>query len=83
MRARGADPEPLQFALAVHAARERLCSRTRRADESAAARSAVGVLPGRGGRHRRAPGEVAEVERLPFVRRISAGRSLLAAPTAR
>ena len=39
LRARGADPEPLQFALAVHAARERLLLSTRRAEEAGGRRS--------------------------------------------
>lgn len=55
LRALGADPEPLQFALAVHAARERLLLSTRRAEEaggrtqlpSSFFRLAVGALEGR------------------------------------
>ena len=74
LRARGADPEPLQFALAVHAARERLLLGTRRANESggraqlpsAFFRAAAGAIAGR-------RVQVAEVERLSFVRRIGAG----------
>ena len=55
LRARGADPEPLQFALAVAAARERLLLSTRRAEEpggrmqlpSSFFRAAAGALEGR------------------------------------
>ena len=75
LRARGADPEPLQFALAVHAARERLLLSTRRADEpggrlrlpSSFFRAAVSAMVG----HRV---KIDEVERQACVRRLRAGR---------
>ena len=74
LRAAGVDPEPLQFALAVNSARERLLLGTRRADQSGGRvqlpssffRAAAGVFAGR-------RVQVSEVERLPFVRRIGAG----------
>lgn len=75
LRARGADTEPLQFALAVHAARDRLLLSTRRADEpggrlrlpSSFFRAAVSAMAGRRVR-------IDEVERHPCVRRLRAGR---------
>lgn len=75
LRAQGPDPEPLQFALAVHAARERLHLSTRRAEESggraqipsAFFRLAVSVIAGRRVR-------VEEVADLDVVRRMPAGR---------
>jgi RecB family exonuclease len=75
LRARGADPEPLQFALAVGAARERLLLSTRRAEEaggrpqlpSSFFRAAAGALVGRRVR-------VDEIRRLDFVRYLPAGR---------
>jgi len=75
LRAQGADPEPLQFALAVHAAREALFLSTPRAEEpggrpqfpSSFFRLAAAALAGR----RIAVDETAE---LPFVRRLRAGR---------
>jgi RecB family exonuclease len=75
LRARGDDPEPLQFALAAHAAREPLLLSTRRAEEAggrpqlpssfflAAASAIVG---------RRA--SVDEIRALPSVRHVPAGR---------
>jgi RecB family exonuclease len=75
LRARGADPEPLQFALAVHAARERLFLSTRRAEEaggraqlpSSFFRAAAGALEGR-----RVAAD--EIGRLACVRHVPAGR---------
>ena len=75
LRAWGADPEPLQFALGVHAARERLLLSTRRAEEaggrvqlpSSFFRAAAAVLEGR-------RVMVAEVDSLPSVRHLPAGR---------
>jgi RecB family exonuclease len=75
LRARGADPEPLQFALAVSAARERLLLSTRRAEEaggrpqlpSSFFRAAAGALEGRRVR-------VDEIRRLGSVRYLPAGR---------
>ena len=75
LRAWGADPEPLQFALGVHAARERLLLSTRRAEEaggrvqlpSSFFRAAAAVLEGR-------RVMVAEVDNLPSVRHLPAGR---------
>jgi ATP-dependent helicase/DNAse subunit B len=75
LRARSADPEPLQFALAVNAARERLFLSTRRADEpggrmqlpSSFFRAAAGALAGRRVR-------VDEIRSLEHVRYLPAGR---------
>ncbi|HZT53413.1 MAG TPA: PD-(D/E)XK nuclease family protein, partial [Gaiellaceae bacterium] len=75
LRARGPDPEPLQFVLAVHAAGERLLLSTRRAEEaggrvqipSSFFRSAAAALEGR-------RVEVDEIRRLPSVRWLPAGR---------
>jgi len=75
LRARGADPEPLQFALAVAAARERLLLSTRRAEEpggraqlpSSFFRAAAGALEGRRVR-------VEDVRLLGHVRYLPAGR---------
>lgn len=75
LRARGADSEPLQFAFAVHAARERLHLSTRRAEEaggriqlpSSFFRAAVGALEGR-------RVTVDEVPRTSSVRHVPAGR---------
>ncbi|MCU0308915.1 MAG: exodeoxyribonuclease V subunit gamma, partial [Thermoleophilia bacterium] len=75
LRAEGPDPEPLGFALAVHAARERLMLSTRRAEEAGGRaqlpsvffRMAAGAMEGR-----RVGAE--EVEHLPTVRRLRAGR---------
>jgi ATP-dependent helicase/nuclease subunit B len=75
LRALGPDPEPLQFALAVHAADERLLLSTRRADEaggrtqipSSFFRMAAATLAGR-------RVTVEEAAELPFVRRVPAGR---------
>jgi RecB family exonuclease len=75
LRARGADPEPLQFALAVSAARERVLLSTRRAEEpggrmqlpSSFFRAAAGALEGRRVR-------VEEVRSLGRVRYLPAGR---------
>jgi ATP-dependent helicase/nuclease subunit B len=75
LRAQGADPEPLQFGLAVHAARERLLVSTRRADEaggraqlpSAFFRLAAAAMEGR-------RVGVDEVPWLRCVRRLRAGR---------
>ena len=75
LRALGADPEPLQFALAVHAARERLFLSTRRAEEAGGRiqlpsgffRAAVAALEGR-------RVKIDEVERSDHVRRLPAGR---------
>jgi ATP-dependent helicase/nuclease subunit B len=75
LHARGPDPEPLQFALAVHAARELLFLSTRRAEEaggrlqlpSAFFRAATGALEGR-------RVTVDEIRRLASVRHVAAGR---------
>lgn len=75
LRAQGADPEPLQFALGVHAARERLLLATRRAEEaggrvqlpSSFFRAAASVLEGR-------RVTVEEVPGLASVRSLPAGR---------
>jgi ATP-dependent helicase/nuclease subunit B len=76
LRARGADPEPLQFALAVHAARERVFLSTRRAEEAGGGRAqipssffraAAAALEGR-------PVQVGEVRGLRSVRYLPAGR---------
>ncbi|HWQ24381.1 MAG TPA: PD-(D/E)XK nuclease family protein [Gaiellaceae bacterium] len=75
LRARGADPEPLQFALAVAAARECLLLSTRRADApggrvqlpSSFFRAAAGALEGRRVR-------VEEIRGLDRVRTLRAGR---------
>jgi RecB family exonuclease len=75
LRARGADPEPLQFALAVHAARERIFLSTRRAEEAGGRaqvpsvffRAAAGALEGR-------RVTVDEIRHLSSVRHVPAGR---------
>ncbi len=75
LRALGADPEPLQFALAVHAARDALLLSTRRAEEaggrmqipSSFFRAAAGALEGR-------RVQVEEIRRLASVRYVPAGR---------
>ena len=75
LRAEGPDREPLQFGLAVHAARERLLLSTRRAEEAGGRaqlpsvffRLAAGALAGR-------RVELEEVTDLPWVRRLRAGR---------
>lgn len=75
LRAEGPDREPLQFGLAVHAARERLLLSTRRAEEAGGRaqlpsvffRLAAGALAGRRVR-------LEEVADLPWVRRLRAGR---------
>lgn len=75
LRALGADPEPLQFALSVHAARERLLLSTRRAEEaggraqlpSSFFRAVVGALEGR-------RVTVDEVRGARCVRHVPAGR---------
>jgi RecB family exonuclease len=75
LRAEGPDREPLQFGLAVHAARERLLLSTRRAEEAGGRaqlpsvffRLAAGALAGRRVR-------LEEVAGLPWVRRLRAGR---------
>lgn len=80
LRARGADPEPLQFALAAHAARSRLVLSTRRAAEaggraqlpSSFFRGAAFAVAGK-------RVKVDEVDWLPCVRRLRAGRT--GAPT--
>lgn len=75
LRSQGPDPEPLQFALAVSAAKERLLLSTRRAEESGGRaqlpsvffRLAASAMAGR-------RVKVEEVTELPFVRRMPAGR---------
>lgn len=83
LRARGADPEPMQFALAVHAAGERLMLSTRRAEEAGGRaqlpsmffRAAASALEGRRVR-------VEEIAGLGCVRRVPAGRVGASSPEA-